>query len=175
MDDIKKPIKNARKLEVPMEAAMPCKLEEALKIQETVARSDEFNKIPKTKRACIVGAHEPTRKRLESCPPKDHEDHIAGKGFTSMTHYNLVHKFIPMPQKMKIPDAKAAVDIEWKKVETIPAWQLDQVKSKREVILEAPRDPKKVHSATLMDICHLKNANSNFKSIKVESYFEVTL
>ena len=26
-----------------------------------------------------------------------------------MTHYNLVHKFIPMPQAMKIPNAKAAV------------------------------------------------------------------
>ena len=41
-----------------------------------------------------------------------------------MTHYNLVHKFIPMPQAMKIPDAKAAVDKEWKKLETIPAWNL---------------------------------------------------
>ena len=40
--------------------------------------------------------------------PKNHEDHIAGKGSTSMTHYNLVHKFIPMPPTMNIPDAKAA-------------------------------------------------------------------
>ena len=63
----------------------------------------------KTKRACIVEAHESTRQRLESSPPKDHEDHIAGKGHNSMTHYNLVHQFIPMPQAMKIPDAKAAV------------------------------------------------------------------
>ena len=29
-----------------------------------------------------------------------------------------------MPQAMKIPDAKAAVDKEWKKLETIPAWDL---------------------------------------------------
>ena len=43
-----------------------------------------------------------------------HEDRIACKGFTSMTHYNLVHKFVPMPQAMKIPVAKAAVDKEWK-------------------------------------------------------------
>ena len=41
---------------------------------------------------------------------KNNEDHIAGKGFTSMSHYNLVHKFIPMPQATKIPDAKASVD-----------------------------------------------------------------
>ena len=59
---------------------------------------------------------------------------------------------------MKIPDAKAAVDKEWKKIETIPAWQLEKVKSKKKVILEAQRDEKKVHFATLLNRCHLKNA-----------------
>ena len=48
-----------------------------------------------------------------------------------MTHHTLVHKFIPIPTAMKIPDAKAAVEKEWKKLETIPAWQLDTVMSKR--------------------------------------------
>ena len=62
-----------------------------------------------------------------------------------------------MPQRMKIPDAKAAVDKEWKKLKTIPAWQLDNVKSKEEVILEAQRDKKKVHFATFVDTRHLKN------------------
>ena len=37
-----------------------------------------------------------------------------------MTHKNLVHKFTPMPQAINIPDAKAAVDKEWKKLKTIP-------------------------------------------------------
>ena len=60
---------------------------------------------------------------------------------------------------MKIPDAKAAVDKEWKKLETMPAWQLERVKSKKEVIHEA-------HFATLMDICHLKNAEAEPKSQK---------
>ena len=41
-----------------------------------------------------------------------HEDHIAGKGNNSRQHYNMVLKFIPMPQAMKIPAAKAAVDKE---------------------------------------------------------------
>ena len=90
-----------------------------------------------TQHACIVEAHEFTRQRLESSLPKDHEDHIAGNGYNSMTHCNLVHKFISTPQAMKIPDAKAAVDKECKKVETIPVWQLDKVKRKKEVILEA--------------------------------------
>ena len=53
-----------------------------------------------------------------------------------------------MPQAMKIPDAKAAVYKEWKKLETVPAWQLDKMKSKKDVILEAQRERKKVHFAT---------------------------
>ena len=94
-----------------------------------------------------------------------------------MTRCNLVHKFIPMPQAMSIPDAKVAVVKEWKKLETIPGWQLGKVKSKKEVTLEAQRDKKKVHFATLADICHLKNSeqNQHFRSFKVESYAEVTV
>ena len=59
-----------------------------------------------------------------------------------MTHCNVVHKFIPMPQVVKILDARAAVGKDWKKIETTPVWQLDKVKSKKEVILEALRDKK---------------------------------
>ena len=62
-----------------------------------------------------------------------------------MSDNNLVHKFIPMPQAMKIPDAKADVDKEWKKLETIPARDLEKVKSKKGVLLEAQRDKNKVH------------------------------
>ena len=80
---------------------------------------------------CIVEAHESTRKRLESTLPRNHEDHIAEKGFNSTSHYHLVHNFIPMPQAMNIPDAKAAVDKERKKLQKLPAWQLDKVKSKK--------------------------------------------
>ena len=43
-------------------------------------------------------------------------------------------------------------------LETILAWELEKVKSKKEVILEAQRDKKKVHCATPMDIRRLKNA-----------------
>ena len=65
-----------------------------------------------------------------------------------------------MPQATKILDVKAAVDKEWKMLETTPSWQLDKVNSKKEVILDALTDKKKVHCATLIDICHLKNAES---------------
>ena len=35
---------------------------------------------------------------------------------------------------------------------------MEKVKSKKVVILEAQRDKKKVHFASLMDLCHLKNS-----------------
>ena len=38
---------------------------------------------------------------------------LQGKGDNSVQHYNLVHKFISIPQAMKIHAAKAAVDKEW--------------------------------------------------------------
>ena len=63
---------------------------------------------------------------------QNHEDRIAGKGCNSMNHFNLVLKFIPLPQVMKIRDAKAAVDKEWKKLETTPAWQLEKVHKERQ-------------------------------------------
>ena len=62
----------------------------------------------KTKHGINVETHESTRKRLESTPPRNHEDHIAEKGFNSISHYNLVHKIILMLQAMKIPDAKSS-------------------------------------------------------------------
>ena len=64
----------------------------------------------KTKYACVVDADECTRPRLEGAGHKPHQDHITAKGMNSMAHHSLVHKFIPMPQAMKIPDVKAVME-----------------------------------------------------------------
>ena len=69
--------------------------------------------------------------------PHHHEDHIARKGDNSSQHFNLVHKFIPVPQAMKIPAANAAVEKEcenwrksghgsWRKSETRKKWSMKQ-------------------------------------------------
>ena len=57
----------------------------------------------------------------------------------------------------------------WENSRKILAWQLTKVRNKSEVIDEA----RKVHFASLMDICHLKNAE--FKDTKAELCTEVTL
>ena len=98
--------------------------------------------------------------------PNHHEDHIAGKGENSLQHYNLVHKFIPLPQAIKIPAAKAAVDKEWEKLEKNSAWNLTKVKSKKQVIDEARTAGATVHFASLMDMCNLKNAELEAKHQK---------
>ena len=67
---------------------------------------------------------------------------------------------------MKFPAAKAAVVKEWEKLERIPAWDLTKVRSKSEVIDEARIKGAKVHFASLMDICHLKNAELETKHQK---------
>ena len=82
-----------------MPAAMPCKIP----IKSSVETHFNIGK-RKTTYACIVDADESPRPRLEGAGHKPHQDHIAAKGMNSMTHYSLVHKFIPMPQPLKIPE-----------------------------------------------------------------------
>ena len=157
--EFKETIKNARKkLETPVAPAMPCKIMKN-------CGSGGSNKI-KTKLACILEADESTRLRMGNSVPNYHEDHIAGKGDNSLQQYNLVHKFIPMPPAMKIHAAEAAVEKEWEKLEKIPAWNLTKVRSKKKVIGEARTSGAKVHFASLMDICHLKNAELEAKNQK---------
>ena len=142
--EFKETIKNAkRKLETPIAPAMPCKTCKKNKHAETRGKTNDF----KSKYACILEASESTRMRL----PKYHEDHIAGKGDNSLQHLNLVHKFIPMRQAMKIPAAKAAVDKEWEKLEKISASDLTRVRNKSQVIDEARTKGITVSSFCLTD------------------------
>ena len=147
-----------------MAPAMPCKTSRNSQHGVTRGKSNEI----KSKLACILEASESTRLRMGESLPNYHEDHIAGKGDKSLQHYNLVHKFIPMPQAMKIPAAKAAVDKEWEKFEKISAWNLTKVRSKKEVIDEARTSGATVHFASLVDICHLKKCRIGDEAPKIQ-------
>ena len=52
------------------------------------------------------------------------------------------------------------------KFEKLSAWNVTKVRSKKEVIDEARTKGRKVHFASLMDICHLKNAELEAKHQK---------
>ena len=108
--EFKETIKNARKkLETPVAPAMPCKTSKKSRHGENRGKTNEFI----SKLACVLEADESTRLRMGEWLPNHHEDHLAGKVDNSPQHYKLVHQFLPMPQAMKIPAAKAAVDQEW--------------------------------------------------------------
>ena len=122
-------------------------------LRETVA-SENTNPRKKTKYACVVEAHESIRKRLELILSRNHEDHIAESGFNSLTH-----KFILMP----LSDENFRLrKQQWKRngrsSKRFQPGSWTKLRAKKGIILEARRDKKKVHFATLIDICHLKNA-----------------
>ena len=57
-----------------------------------------------------------------------------------MTHYKLGSQVYSYAASDENSGCKTCSDKELKKLETIAAWQMEKVKSKKEVILEAQRD-----------------------------------
>ena len=158
--EFKQTIKNARKkLETSVAPAMPCK------IMKKNCGSGGSNTI-KTQLVCILEAGESTRLRMGNSLPNHHEDHFAGKGDNSLQHYNLVHKFILCLKPLKFQQQRQRWTMNEKKLEKISAWNLTKVRSKKEVIDEARTSGAKVHFASLMDICHLENAELEAKHQK---------
>ena len=160
-------------METPVAPAMPCKISKKNKHGETRSKTDDF----KSKLACILEASESTRMRMEESPPKYHEDHVAGKGDNSPQHYNLIPKFVPMPQAMKIPAAKQqwiknGRNLKrfrrgtWQKSETNQRWSMKQGRKAQKFI--SP------HWWTSV-IWRMSNWRQNSKNTKVELYSEVTL
>ena len=83
------------------------------------------------------------RQRVESALPKDHGDHIAERGFNSLSQNNLVLKvFVPMPQVMKIPVAKAAGDKKWGEARKVASVAMDQGEEQKGGYYGAQSDKK---------------------------------
>ena len=160
-------IKNARKkLETQVAPSMHCKI-----MKKNCGRGASN----KSKNE----ARESTRLREGESLPHHHQDNIAGKYDNSLQYYNSVHKFILLPQAMKIPAAKAAVHKEWEKMETIPAWNVMKVRSKKEVIwsMKQRRKAQKFitpHWWTCV-IWRMLNWKQNTINTMVEWYSEVIL
>ena len=94
-----------KKLEVPMPTAMPCKIP----IKSSGGHPPQHCETQDKIRLCCPC----TRPRLGGAGHKPHQDHLVATGTNSLTHDSRVHKFIPMPPAMKIPDAQAAVEKVW--------------------------------------------------------------
>ena len=88
--------------------------------------------------------------------------------YVSEFHCGLVHKHKSIKEAMKIPEAKAAVDVEWNKLENWPAWNFKKIKLKAEVDRQATDDGMSGHFASLMDVCHLKRVETCDTSSEVQ-------
>ena len=136
--EFKETIKNARKkLETPMAPAMPCKTRQKCKHGETRGKTNEF----KSKPACVLEASESTRLRMEDSLPNYHEDRIAGKGDSSLQHYNLVHKIIPHASSNEDTRSKSICVFRmggrgtWQKSEVNQRWSMKQGRRAQKFIL----------------------------------------
>ena len=105
--EVKEPIKNAReKLETSVAPAMPCKIMkncgsgDPTKLRQNLR---VFWKLMNPQECVWEIQYRIIVKTI-----------LQERVKNSLQHYNLVHKFIPMPQAFKILAAKAAVDKEWK-------------------------------------------------------------
>ena len=90
----------------------------------------------KSKLACILEASESTRMRMGESLPNYHEDHIAGKGDNSLQHYDFGTQIYSHAPNHEDSRSKARTT------------------------------GATVHFASLMDICHLKNADLEAKHQK---------
>ena len=83
-----------------------------------------------------------TRKTMQ----RSHVQRVAPKGHHSVDFYGLIHA--PITNYHQITEAKAALEVEWRKLEQIPAWDMTRVKSKSQVKAEVHKAGKSVHSCT---------------------------
>ena len=78
--------------------------------------------------------------------------HFAGVGETSDAWWALVHQAVPISTARTIPKAWKSVLDEWYKLnDKLKVWDVDQVRPKAEVIAEAKKAGKVVHSGNLME------------------------
>ena len=148
-----------------MALAMLCKTTKKCKHGQTRGKTNEI----KSKLACILEASESARLREGESLPNHHEDHVAGKGGQLTATLYFCTQIYSYASSHEDSRSQSSGGQGMGKLEKISAWNLTKVRSKKEVIDEARTKGAKVHFASLMDICHLKNAELEAKHQKKRS------
>ena len=124
-EEFKEIMKNARrKMEIPTPAAMLCKLQRE-KYRET-CRVEEH----KTKYACVAGAAESVRKRMEGYPHKNHEDHMCKKRDKFIESQRIGAQIYYCASSNENTRCRCSSG-ECEKPEEITAWQMTKVRNKK--------------------------------------------
>ena len=142
-----------------MAPAMPCKTSKTCKHEVTRGKYKRSNQNLRV-------SWKPVNPQEWASLPKYHEDHIAGKGDNSLQHYNLVLKFILLPP-WRYPQQKQQWINNGRNLKNVPVWGHD--KSQKQIRGDRwskDEGHKKFIFASLMDICHLRNAELGDESTK---------
>ena len=145
-----------------MAPAMPCKTSKTCKHGETRGKTNEI----KSKFACMLDASESTRLRMWESLPNHHEDRNSRKGRQVIATFKFGSQIYSCASSHEDSRSKGSSGQGMGKLEKISAWNLTKVRSKSEVIDEAKTSGAKVHFASQMDNCHLKNAELDTKHQK---------
>ena len=157
--EFKETIKNARKkLETSVALAMLSKIMKN-------CGSGASNKI-KTKLACTLEADESTRMRMGNSIPHHHEDHITGETWKFITALQFGSQIYSSASSYENSCSESSGGQGMGKIGENFGMELGKSQNKKELIDEARTSGAKVHFASLMDICHLKNAELEAKHQK---------
>lgn len=100
--------------------------------------------------------------RVQEQEERMHEEKFADPKSTSETYWGMVHTPIRIDQALRIPNAKAAVDHEWNKLEVIKkAWDSSKVFERAAVIALAKTYCETIYFGEFMDLCHLKHSEQS--------------
>jgi len=138
----------------PVVMAMP-----TVCVTKAVKKSSNGNLLPEHKKIIdsLFAAEAILNKDPASIPKRPHQERIASTGYTSEEYFNLIHTPVPMNKAMQIPQARAAVQLEWDKLVSKSAWILSSVRERADVMRDL-KDHEVAHFGSLMDLCHEKNS-----------------
>ena len=90
---------------------------------------------------------------------RQHEERVSPAGVVSDSYFALIHTPVPIGKAKQIPEARAALQKERKKLEARNAWDLSSVRERKDVEAEV-RNTRggKVHFGSLMELCHIKGS-----------------
>ena len=141
-----------------MAAAMPWKILPSSITKVTAKAKIASQKVPITIYGCIVESHESAWRRVESSLRSKHEDRIAGKGFASMTHCSLVHKFMAYASSDENSRCKSRSGQGLEKARDDHSMATGEHQEQEGSYSGSTKRQKEGKFATLMDMGHLKNA-----------------
>ena len=160
MESTRTPFKTQKKVAGTDEICYALQTEDEEASQQAAGNSEVegSNKSQKTEHACIVEAHESTRKRSESTLTIKSKDHIMQRGFNSLSHSTWFTSLFLCLKRLKKSGCESSSGQRMEEGRKVASVAIDQCEAQKKVILQAQREKKQVHFAALMDICQLKNA-----------------